>query len=300
MRVGILTSHRAPCGVSEYSNRLADAFAALPDVEPVILAARADERRSIPEESPHEVHDVAKIGLWSDDGRYRILLNAFDGLDVVHVQYQSMLLNQEPLAILAREFPGPTAITFHDSCQRPDFPYDAFDLHFSHRWNVGPPNVIAIPFGIEDRAPIIRTFGLGRTRSDVIAPICKRNGWIFEDASSHEPIHGGGQSWRSHADLIEWLRGADAIVLWYDPQPMAGSSQAARTAMASRRLVVTNDTEWFSDLPPRAKGFLKVTELWEMEDALRQQFQRAYVEENSWDQVARLLLEHYARVRVPS
>lgn len=302
MRIGLLASHRVPCGVAQYTERLAEALARTEDAEPVILAGRADEHRSVPEEWPGEVHDAATIGLWRDDGVYTLdALTIWEkyNLDVLHVQYQSMLFDQQALAPLARCFHencGPTAITFHDNCQRPDFPYDAFDLHFSHRFNIGPPNVEVIPFGIEDRPPVVRTFGLGRTRADYIQPICERNGWIFEDASSHEPIQGGGQNWRTHEDLIQWLRGADAIVLWYDDNGMAGSSQAARTAMASRRPVVTNDTTWFSDLPRRTDGYTKVRDLQELEMTLSGLLHRGYAHRNSWDAVARILMDRYSRL----
>lgn len=310
MRVGILTSWRVPCGIYMYSSRLADALATLPGVQPVILAGRADEHRSVPEESPHEVHDVAKIGLWRDDGVYSLPTNAIVGtgdtpicgwLDALHVQYQSMLFNQEALAELShlyRTYNGgshriPLAVTFHDNCQAPSFPYGAFDLKFTHRWNVGPADAEVIPFGIEDRPPVVRTFGLGRSQVEVIQPLCERNGWVFESATSHEPIHGGGQAWRTHEDLIAWLRGADAIVLWYPPQPMAGSSQAARTAMASRRPVFTNSTEWFEDLPREAAGITKCAHEAEMEDRLRALFHRPYVQSNSWVKVAQKLVERY-------
>lgn len=88
------------------------------------------------------------------------------------------------------------------------------------------------------------------------------------------------------------------IVLWYDPQPMAGSSQAARTAMAARRPVVTNDTEWFGEMPEQTDGYRKVHSLGELERTMEAILARPYVEEHSWDRVAKLLLARYASVRV--
>lgn len=302
MRVGILTSWRVPCGVYQYSARFADALKRV-GAEPVILAGRADEHRSVPEESEHEVHDVAKIGLWRDDGAYWLEWETIHGLDldVIHVQYQSMLFDQAALhdmatAYLSGDHPA-YALTFHDSCNRPDFPWQPFHrLLFTHRAGVGLGPYRVVPFGIEERPPIVRTFGLGRSRADLLAPICERNGWIFETAASHEPIHGGGQAWRTHDELIAWLRGADAVVLWYDEQPMAGSSQAARTAIASRRPVITNDTTWFSDLPVRIPGaYVKVESLEQLEERLRLCFTpEAYIAQHSWDRVAETMLANYA------
>lgn len=297
MRVGVLTSWRVPCGVYQYSARLAEALARRPDTDPVILAGRADEHRSVPEESSMEVHDTGQIGLWRDDGQYSLDVDTIFGLelDVVHVQYQSMLVREPDLQRLREGFRGVYAVTFHDNCLAPSFPVDVFDLRFTHRHGVGV-GAETIPFGIEDRAPVVRTFGLGRTRSDLVAPVCERNGWVFEDAASHEPIHGGGQQWRTHEDLVAWLRGADVVVLWYDDNAAAGSSQAVRTAMAARRQVFSNDTSWFGDLPGNTRGYAKVHDLEHLEKRLVEHFRRGYVESNSWDHVAQRLVYDYKTV----
>lgn len=305
MRIGILTSWRVPCGIYQYSARYADALAALGH-EPVILAGRADEHRSVPEESEHEVHDISKIGLWRDDRLYEFDFGAFSDiqLDAVHVQYQNMLFRQEYLTELARRCvrDTPIAITFHDNCIDGNFPLHLFDLQFTHRWNVGPASAEVIPFGIEDRRPVIGTFGLGRSQSHLIEPLCVANGWEFRDISSHESIHGGGQGWRTHADLIEWLRGTDAIVLWYPDVDQAGSSQAARTAIAARRPVFTNNTKWFEDLPTCRRAtddslFLcRCQNLVELREMLDNHFERPYVEENSWTSVAQTMVDLFTKV----
>lgn len=297
MRIGILTSWRVPCGIYQYSARYADALEQIGH-GPVILAGRADEHRSVPEESTHSVFNVAKIGLWRDDQQYNLDIDWITrlGLDAIHVQYQSMLFSQQALAEMCMAYSGPVAITYHDNCQRGDFPYHSFSNHFTHRRNVGPPQAKVIPFGIEVRPPIVRTFGLGRTRSDIIGSICNNNGWVFEDIATHEPIHGGGQRWRSHDELIEWLRGADVIVLWYDDVAQAGSSQAARTALASCRPVVTNDTTWFSDLPASISNhhYNKVHNVIELEDTLFDILHpHHYVRTHSWTTVAKLMVDEF-------
>jgi len=297
MRVGVLTSWRVPCGIYQYSSRLIEALSRIPDVEPVVLAGRADEHRSVPEEMCASIdkYDVAKIGMWRDDRQYDIDMDTIWGLNlgVLHVQYEQMLYHWQALRVLTSNFPGVSAITYHDKCIPPGAVYDGFDLHFSHRWDVGPTAVEHLPFGVEKRAPVVRTFGLGRTRSDYIRPICERHGWVFETIASHEPIHGGGQQWRSHGDLIEWLRGADAIVLWYDDADMAGESQAARTAMAARRPVFVNDVTWFGDLPKRTQGFQKVQTLGELEEELCVTLTNNYIMHNSWDKISERLVERY-------
>ena len=59
---------------------------------------------------------------------------------------------------------------------------------------------------------MIKTFGLGKARIDVIAEICERNGWRFEKSF-------GEKRWLEYDELYRWLRDCDAIVLWYDGGP---------------------------------------------------------------------------------
>ena len=298
LRVGVLTSWQVPCGVYQYSSRYAEALARREDVHPVVLAARADAHRSTPPEWDGELCSVAKIGCWRDDQVYDLRTDVIArlGLDAIHVQYEQMLFNSEQLAGLCAGFDGPKAITYHDNCIPPSLQWQSFDLHYAHRWNIGPSDQVqVVPFGIEDRPPIVRTFGLGRTRWDYIAPICERHGWAFESAASHEPIQGGGQRWMSHDDLISWLRGADLLVLWYDENGMAGSSQAARTAMAARRPLITNDTTWFEELPTRTSHYQKVSTLQQLETEMCALLADPYVSENSWDRVVDQFVEGYQR-----
>ena len=209
---------------------------------------------------------------------------------MLQVNYQSMLLQQEPLGQLARDFKGVTAVTFHDSCNRSDFPADAFDIRFTHREGVGPANHV-IPFGIENHPPLVRTFGLGRTREDVIRLICDAHGWTFESAATSEAAL-GGQTWMTQGELHAWLREADAIVLWYDDVEMAGSSQAARTAIATRRPVFLSDTTWFREIPC-GYGVHKLSNAAALERSMLQSLSPPFVAECSWDRVAELHLSAY-------
>jgi hypothetical protein len=289
VRIGILSSHRVRCGVSEYSNRYADALAKIGH-DPVILAMRAGAAQfDLPADAIHDVHDVGLCGHYNPveaggNVTWEPVLNLDAlcglGLDALHIQYQCSIIREEQVLAAVTICGVPAAVTFHDNAILGSFPWQAFNLRYSHREGVGIGNPTVIPFPIEDRAPLIRSFGLGRSQGAVIAPICERNGWRFEDI-------GPSQEWLSHEDLIGWLRGADAIVLWYPPEPRAGSSQALRDAMAARRFVVTNDTEWFADAPKYLEeGYLKVGTPGMLEEALWQRFRRPFVEQNSWTAVA--------------
>ncbi len=297
MRVGILTSWNVRCGVAQYSARYADALAQIGHT-PVILALRAGAPQfDLPEETGHLVVDVGYCGHYNPPS-WQPVLDASGlrdiarrNLDAIHVQYQCMIVRQEQLAALRTATAKPLAITFHDNALLPSFPAQAFDLRYAHREGVGIGATI-IPFPIEDRPPIVRSFGLGRSQSEIIAPICERNGWIFEDI-------GPSQEWLSHEDLIAWLRGSDAIVAWYPPEPRAGASLAARTAIAARRPLITNDTEWFAEMPLSVGGncegdiYRKVSNPAELESHLRGLFWRRYVDERSWPAVATRFVDDY-------
>lgn len=299
LRVGLLTSWQTPCGVYDYSRHLADALARRDDVEVVILASDNDPGRQLSDPETHTVKDVARIGHWRGDHEYSINLSEVraTGLDVLHVQYQSMLFEQEALRSLGylnAEDGVLSVITFHDNCVRGDFPVGLFPVRITHRGGVGPADHI-VPFGVENYAPLVRTFGLGRTREDVIRPICEKHGFRFESAASSEAAS-GGQAWRSQEDLHAWLREADAIVLWYGETAMAGSSQAARTAMATRRPLFINDTTWFREIPDGLPGVFKMPDApEELEYALVSVLSRPFISDHSWDRVAELHVRLYRR-----
>lgn len=294
MRVGMLTSWRTQCGIAEYSRTLAEAFQRRSDTDIVILGSRNyDERETDDDDNGLEVHRVFDVELWNRYGH-----RGFDvdrilelDLDLIHVQYEAVLFQRGPLHAMMAQSGAPTVVTYHDNCIPPDLYWQGFAHAFTHRQGVGPGNPEVIPFPIRKLAPIVRTFGLGRTREDIIRPICERNGWRFESAATSE-AQLGGQTWKPWLALHEWLRGADLIVLWYDDNGMAGSSQAARTAIATGRHVIVNDVSWFRDLPVVADGnFLKLQNNPDLlETAMRQAISQGFptgglIDKASSDQV---------------
>jgi hypothetical protein len=258
VKVGLLTTWNTQCGIAEYSRALAEALHARDDVELVVLGSRNYDERSV---GDHEDYVVAcfDVEAWNRYGHHdldveRILeLN----LDVLHVQYEALLYNQQRLHELLRRFDGPKFVTWHDHVVPPDLKWQLFDDAFTHREGVGAGAPTVLPHWIRKVPPVVRTFGLGRTREDVIRPICERNGWVFESVATSEELL-GGQQWKPWRELHDWLRGADVIVLWYLDNALAGSSGAARTAIATRRPVIVNDTTWFRELPQQSGVFYKL------------------------------------------
>ena len=136
------------------------------------------------------------------------------------------------------------------------------------------------------RPPVVKTFGLGKSRDDLIAAVCERNGWRLETSF-------GERRWLESEELYRWLRDCDAIVLWYDEDLTSGGSAAAPLAIATRRPTFVNDTEWFRDLPERTTTLHKVADLDELERAMRAVLADEFAEERSWDRVAATLVADY-------
>ncbi len=292
----MLTTWNTQCGIAEYSRGLVEALQARGDVEVVVLGSRNYGERKVAEDEDYVVacFDVEN---WNRTGRHELDVERILSLelDVLHIQYQLGLFDLPRLTELLDRFDGATAITWHDSWVPADLASRHFDLSFTHRLGVGPAEEV-MPFGVRKLPPIVRTFGLGRSRAEVIAPICERNGWTFESAASSEAPF-GGQRWTPWRELHDWLRGADVIVLWYADDTTMGSSQAAHTAIATRRPVIVSDTTWFADLPHQPGRFEKVPD-----DPLALEAALAgllrpdpLIEDAAWEAVAERHVESYRR-----
>ena len=283
LKVGMLTSWNTQCGIAEYARYLTDAMRRRDDVEVTILGSKNYDDRKVAEDE-HYVVPVFGVLSWNSHNDH-----SFDteeilqlGLDVLHVQYEVLLYNQQGLTELLSRFEGLKVITFHDNCIPPGFPGGLFNLRYTHREEVGAGERFLLPFGIENCKPIVKTFGLIRSRADIIEPICARNGWAFYKSF-------GEQDWKSSEELSSWLRDSDAIVLYYDDVPSAGSSQAARTAIGTRRPVILNDVTWFRGV----EGAYKIGTPEELEELLTKLFHKPVIEEHSWDNIAAGIIEDY-------
>lgn len=296
MKVGLLTTWRTQCGIAEYSSHLALALERA-GADVVVLGSRNDESagRHLPAE-PAFAHSesilqfpIFDVQAWRSDRRHEFAVENVLALnlDVLHVQYEVLLYHRGRLQELLDRFEGVKAITYHDSCIPPDMP-GPWDVQLRHRADTGPAGDV-IPFGVEQVPPVVKTFGLGRSRADIICAICDRHGWRFEQSF-------GDQRWLSQSELHEWLRDSDAIVLWYPDVESAGSSQAARTALATHRPLFVNDVSWFRDLPDRAQRLFKLADTpVALEEGLARALSSPFIDDRSWDAVAQRHLAAYAQ-----
>jgi len=287
LRIGLLTSWNTRCGIAEYSRNLTGALHRCDDVEVTVLGSRNFGERSI---APYENGAVAVFDIqpwhpeWLSEIDVERILEL--ELDVLLVEYSNLFYRRSRLVQLLREFPGVTAVTYHDQCVSGAFPYRLPDLLYTHREGVGVGPTRLIPQGVDLRAPVVKTFGLGKSRTDIIGAVCDANGWDFRHSF-------GEDRWLDGDELFEWLRDCDAIVLWYDEDPTAGSSAAAPLAIGTRRPVIVNDVEWFRELPDRASNLRKIATPEQLESELLELFANPFAEERTWDRVAETLVADF-------
>lgn len=289
MKIGMLTTWNTQCGIADYSRHLVNALRKRSDVEVTVLGSKNYDERKVGEDEEYVI-PVFGVLPWNrhSDHSFDVDKIMDQEFDVLHIQYEVLLYNQEPFYRLIREFPGLKVLTYHDNCIPPELPFNEFDILYTHRESVGYGEGFILPFGIENRPPVVKTFGLGRSRDDIIGDICYRNGFLFEKSF-------GEHEWKTQEELHEWLRDSDAIVLYYDDVPSAGSSQAARTAIATRREVIVNNVTWFEGV----EGVWRVDNPEELEatllSILKGHTQPQVIERDSWDNIAETLVNDYRK-----
>jgi hypothetical protein len=288
LKVGLLSSWNTRCGIAEYSNYLAHALRRRGDVELTVFGSRNVGDRAV---RPYDDGEVAvfDVQIWNPERAFGLDVDTIlqAGLDVLHIQYSNLFYNRRRLLELMRRFDGVLALTYHDKIVGANtFPAHLPDLLYAHREDVGIGPRRMIPQGIEVRRPVVKTFGLGKSRDDLIADVCDRNGWQLETSF-------GENRWVEADELYAWLRDCDAIVLWYDEDLTSGGSAAAPLAISTRRSVFVNDTEWFRDIPERTTTLRKVADLEQLEREMRALLVDEYAEERSWDRIAATLVHDY-------
>ncbi len=289
LRIGILSTWNTRCGVAEYSRHLVDALRRRggEGVEVMVLGSRNFGARAV---APYEewALPVFDVQIWHPAHSFEFDVEAILALelDVLHVQYSNLFYDRGGLVELLSRFEGVTALTYHDKGGMLAFPQELPDLLYAHREDIGVGPRRLIPQGIDLRRPVVKTFGLGRSRLDVIAAVCERGGWDFQHSF-------GENRWLESEELFRWLRDCDAIVLWYDEDPRSGGSAGAPLAIGTRRPVFVNDTEWFRDLPERTATLRRLHTPEELHEALRELFCDPYAEARTWDRVAETLLGDY-------
>jgi hypothetical protein len=287
LRIGVLSTWNTRCGIAEYTRHLVTALNRQAGVELTVFGSRNYGDRAIASYEDWAV-PVFDVQIWHPEHNFDLDVDAIleHKLDVLLIQFSTLFFDHGRMVELLRRFPGVTALTYHDKEGVLAFPCELVDLLYAHRQDVGVGPRHLIPQGIDLRAPVVKTFGLGKSRLDVIGEICARHGWDFQHSF-------GKDRWLEHDELFAWLRDCDAIVLWYDRKLGSGGSAAAPFAIGTRRPVFVNDTHAFTDLPESTSNLHKLHTPEELELSLGELFANPYAEERTWERVANTMVSDF-------
>jgi hypothetical protein len=281
INLGLLTTWNTRCGIAEYSRYIVEQLQKRDDVDVTVFGSINHGDYKLCEDEDFVV-PTFEMALWSNGSDRFLIENILErDIDVLHIQYQMLFYNPPLFEELVRRFSGRTVITYHDNDFPPNFAADQIDFRYTHRLGVGMGECHEIAHGLENRKPVVKTFGRGRSRADIIGAICERNGWDFQAF-----FGGTSKAWLETPDLYRWLRDSDAVALWYDEAERAGSSGAVRIAISTRRFVVCNGTTWFNEIPERGANFVKVDTTDEFERALQEHLGNDFIDRDSWERIA--------------
>lgn len=285
MKIAMLTTYNQVCGISDYSESLVKHFSDEHEIK--IIAPKLTEKH----------HSVVAVGK-EQENVYR-LFNAtiWDGIvgvdmkeiveiiewaDVFHIQFQDSLYHHEWFPHLIERIKGKAklVITLHDSCLGKIWPYlRDFDLILTMKPDVKNQvqNAQLIGMPIYNSPPVIKGFGLGRSKHDEIEKVCNELGYKYEFIKAED-------KWLPIDDLLVWLRDSDGIVLYYNEVTTAGSSAGARTALSTRRPVFVNNVQWFNDIPEGVTT--RFNDDNNLKQALKDKFDNDYIDQNSFNRIA--------------
>lgn len=279
-----MSTYNQVCGISDYTASLVRYIPKEHDVK-IIAPYLTDVHhsvRAVGEEDPR-VSRLFNATIW--DGRIGIEADKISEIaewaDVFHIQFQDALYHHDWFYHLVKRLHGRTklVVTLHDTCLGKIWPMlDLFDYIFTMKPDVKAqvPNAELIGMPIYNRKPMLKGFGLGRSKHDVISRICSelRYDYTYKKAEDN---------WMPIDDLLEWLRDSDGIILYYDDVTTAGSSAAARTALSTRRPVFLNNVTWFKDLPD--EFFIKFDGDEGLRNALVEHIENDYINENAYENI---------------
>jgi hypothetical protein len=294
MNIAIMSTYNQVCGIADYTASLVRHIPEehevkiiapyLTEVHPSVCAVGPEDPRT---------HRYFNATIW--DGRIGIeadkITEIAEWADVLHIQFQDALYHHDWFLILLKRLHGKCklVVTLHDTCLGKIWPLmDFFDEVFTMKPEVKAqaPRAQLIPMPIYNRKPLLKGFGLGRSKHDVISRICNDLRIDYQYTKADD-------NWMPIDELLVWLRDSDGIVLFYDEVSTAGSSAGARTALSTRRPVFVNRVTWFNDIPEDA--VIKFNDELDLKRVLEEHFSNDYMEKCSYENVISQHLEAYSR-----
>lgn len=264
-RIGFVTSWGQVCGIAQYSENLVAALQMLGHDVQVIANRPYEPLTHVDEKFVHRLWDVeGRTG--KRDFDYRTAFSILEMCDVIHVQSESALYAQTYLPTLQSGLPAKRfVVTHHSTCMARMLP--TVRMHVAHEERVL--DHLGIPKGIRVQMPmpspvvdyvdppvlgdtlLLRSYGLGRNKDDMVNAAVDSWNKISKSTKLRFETSYGHHRWLPYHELLRWIQGSHACILYYPPVGAYVTSSAAYMALACGRPLIVSDTAWFSNLSPK-------------------------------------------------
>lgn len=287
-----MSNYNQVCGIADYTASLVKAMPSEHEIKiiaPKLTGTHHSLRPVGAEDS--RIERLYNATIWDDI--VGIELPRIDEIasqsDIFHIQFQDAVFHHEWLWYLVERLKGRTrlAITLHDTCLGKIWPMlGSFNYIFTMKPEVKAqvPQAHLVPMPVYNLQPVIKGFGLGRSKHHEIQAVCDSIGYKYEYVKAED-------KWLPLEELIKWLRDSEGIVLYYDEVTTAGSSAGARTALSTRRPVFVNRVTWFNDISEDI--VTKFNDNEDLKQKLLTAFDKPYLRENSFEEVAKIHIGIY-------
>jgi hypothetical protein len=295
MKITYMTTYNQVCGIADYSASLIKHIPKEHDITIIApkLTGEHASVRAVGEEDPR-VHRLFNATIWDNIINIEAdkVTEIAEKSDIFHMQFQDALFHHDWLYHIVERLKGRTklVVTLHDTCTGKIWPMlDSFKLILTMKPEVARqvPKAQLVGMPIYYNPPVLKGFGLGRSRHDAIKWMCDQLGYKYEYVKADD-------KWLPIEELIAWLRDSDGIVLYYDEVPTAGASAAARTALSTNRPLFVNNVTWFNDLPDNVVTRFNDNE--DLKQKLKEKYENTYIRENSFEEVAKKHIELYQQI----
>ena len=264
-KIGMIAPWGQRCGIAQYTENMVAAIRQLGH-EVVVIANIPYEEMTHPDERfVHRLWEVeARTGkrLFHYEKAQELLADC----DLVHIQGESALYAQEYFPKLMQMMSGHKwCVTHHSTCA-PRLGAN-IRFHVAHSEKVldalgvrqGIRAVQPMPSPIVDYvAPpilgdtfLLRSYGLGRNQDELVKEASARIARELPDLPKIRfETHYGHHKWIPFGELLRWVQGAHACVLYYPPVGAQVTSSNAYLALGCGRPLVVSNTNWFNTLSP--------------------------------------------------
>jgi glycosyltransferase involved in cell wall biosynthesis len=263
MKIGIFSTYNVKCGIGMYTKQIADGLHKQGHEVIIYCNFPTNSDQDVKyEDSPHKI-----IPCWEWFGRTEkelIDIRAIntslivEGVDVVHIQYESFLWHERYFRELKNTIP--VIMTLHSTCISPHHQYilDKSSFFIVHESNFpfAFRNVVHIPspvleFTFEDREfnskeVSLFSFGLSRNDDDFCTGAVRKCKELGLDNIQYKTAYGDKGGWLSDTELNRRIASSRYISLIYPHTSANVSSSAVCRALGSGSVVFTSDTNWFN------------------------------------------------------